>query len=199
MSDQIIISILTGGKSSRMEFQNKSFLKIYNKTFIELLLDQLKILEYEIVINVNDDEEKYSKFGFQLVADKIKGRKGPLAGLHSVMSLYKKTKKDIWFAMLPTDAPLINLNLFKEFEKIQNKNKNSYISKIDGIIEPMFSFWSINSFEKLDRILNLNDGYKIMKFAEEVGFEYLNIKKEKKLEFFNINNLDDYNLFKSSY
>ena len=58
-----------------MEFQNKSFLKIHNKTFIELLLDQLKILGYEIVINVNDDEEKYSKFGFKLVADKIKGRK----------------------------------------------------------------------------------------------------------------------------
>lgn len=76
-----------------MEFQNKSFLKIHNKTFIELLLDQLKILGYEIVINVNDDEEKYSKFGFKLVADKIKGRKGPLAGLHSVMSLYEKTKK----------------------------------------------------------------------------------------------------------
>ena len=119
MSDQIIISILTGGKSSRMEFQNKSFLKIHNKTFIELLLDQLKILGYEIVINVNDDEEKYSKFGFQLVADKIKGRKGPLAGLHSVMSLYEKTKKNIWFAMLPTDAPLINLNspdsIFRRF------------------------------------------------------------------------------------
>ena len=47
-----------------MEFQNKSFLKIHNKTFIELLLDQLKILGYKIVINVNDDEEKYSKFGF---------------------------------------------------------------------------------------------------------------------------------------
>ena len=56
MSDQIIISILTGGKSSRMEFQNKSFLKIHNKTLIELLLDQLKILGYKIVINVNDDE-----------------------------------------------------------------------------------------------------------------------------------------------
>ena len=38
-----------------------------------------------------------------------------------------------------------------------------------------------------------------MKFAEEIGFEYLSIKKEKKLEFFNINNLEDYNLFKNSY
>lgn len=198
MSD-LIITVLTGGRSSRMNFQNKSFLKIYDKTIIEILLDQLKKLECKIIINVNDDLDKYSNFGYELVSDEIKGRKGPLAGLHSVMNIYKKSKKNIWFALLPTDAPVINLNLFKEFEKIPQKIKNSYISKIDGKTEPMFSFWSIKSYEKLDRILNLYDGYKIMKFAEEIGYEYINIKKENALEFFNINNIEDYNFFKNSY
>jgi hypothetical protein len=33
------------------------------------------------------------------------------------MNIYKKSKKNTWFALLPTDAPVINLNLFKEFEK----------------------------------------------------------------------------------
>ena len=198
MSD-LIITVLTGGRSSRMNFQNKSFLKIYDKTIIEILLDQLKKLECKIIINVNDDLDKYSNFGYELVSDEIKGRKGPLAGLHSVMNIYKKSKKNIWFALLPTDAPVINLNLFKEFEKIPQKIKNSYISKIDGKTEPMFSFWSIKSYEKLDRILNLYDGYKIMKFAEEIGYEYINIEKENELEFFNINKLEDYNFFKNSY
>ena len=195
----LVITVLTGGRSSRMNYQNKSFLKIYDKTIIEVLLDQLKKLKCKIIINVNDDLDKYSKLGYELIPDEIKGRKGPLAGLHSVMSKYKKSKKNIWFAMLPTDAPVINLNLFKEFEKIPQKIKNSYISKIDGKTEPMFSFWSIKSYEKLDRILNLYDGYKIMKFAEEIGHEYINIKKENALEFFNINNIDDYNFFKNSY
>jgi len=195
----LIITVLTGGRSSRMNFQNKSFLKIYDKTIIEILLDQLKKLECKIIINANDDLDKYSNFGYELVSDEIKGRKGPLAGLHSVMNIYKKSKKNIWFALLPTDAPVINLNLFKEFEKIPKKVKNSYISKIDGKIEPMFSFWSIKSYEKLDRILKLNDGYKIMKFAEEIGYEYINIEKENALEFFNINNVEDYNFFKNSY
>ena len=195
----LVITVLTGGRSSRMNYQNKSFLKIYDKTIIEVLLDQLKKIKCKIIINVNDDLDKYSKLGYELVPDEIKGRKGPLAGLHSVMSKYKKSKKNIWFAMLPTDAPVINLNLFKEFEKIPQKIKNSYISKIDGKTEPMFSFWSIKSYEKLDRILNLYDGYKIMKFAEEIGYEYINIEKENALEFFNINNIDDYNFFKNSY
>ena len=195
----LVITVLTGGRSSRMNYQNKSFLKIYDKTIIEVLLDQLNKLKCKIIINVNDDLDKYSKLGYELVPDEIKGRKGPLAGLHSVMSKYKKSKKNIWFAMLPTDAPVINLNLFKEFEKIPQKIKNSYISKIDGKTEPMFSFWSIKSYEKLDRILNLYDGYKIMKFAEEIGYEYINIEKENELEFFNINNLEDYNFFKNSY
>src|SRR6056300_1015701 len=195
----LVITVLTGGRSSRMNYQNKSFLKIYDKTIIEVLLDQLEKIKGKIIINVNDDLDKYSKLGYELVPDEIKGRKGPLAGLHSVMSKYKKSKKNIWFAMLPTDAPVINLNLFKEFEKIPQKIKNSYISKIDGKTEPMFSFWSIKSYEKLDRILNLYDGYKIMKFAEEIGYEYINIKKENALEFFNINNIEDYNFFKNSY
>ncbi len=195
----LVITVLTGGRSSRMNYQNKSFLKIYDKTIIEVLLDQLKKIKCKIIINVNDDLDKYSKLGYELVPDEIKGRKGPLAGLHSVMSKYKKSKKNIWFAMLPTDAPVINLNLFKEFEKIPQKIKNSYISKIDGKTEPMFSFWSIKSYEKLDRILNLYDGYKIMKFAEEIGYEYINIEKENALEFFNINNAEDYNFFKNSY
>lgn len=195
----LVITVLTGGRSSRMNYQNKSFLKIYDKTIIEVLLDQLKKIKCKIIINVNDDLDKYSKLGYELVPDEIKGRKGPLAGLHSVMSKYKKSKKNIWFAMLPTDAPVINLNLFKEFEKIPQKIKNSYISKIDGKTEPMFSFWSIKSYEKLDRILNLYDGYKIMKFAEEIGYEYINIEKENALEFFNINNIEDYNFFKNSY
>ena len=195
----LVITVLTGGRSSRMNYQNKSFLKIYDKTIIEVLLDQLKKIKCKIIINVNDDLDKYSKLGYELVPDEIKGRKGPLAGLHSVMNIYKKSKKNIWFALLPTDAPVINLNLFKEFEKIPQKIKNSYISKIDGKTEPMFSFWSIKSYEKLDRILNLYDGYKIMKFAEEIGYEYINIKKENALEFFNINNIEDYNFFKNSY
>ena len=185
---------MTGGKSSRMNFQNKSFLKLDNKFFIENIIANLEQKVSKIIINANNDIEKYQYLNLEIVKDKISGYKGPLAGLHSAMYNYQNTKEDLWFAILPTDAPIINgdyIDLFKVQDKIKEM---AFISKINGSVEPMFSFWSIKSFSYLDQILNNNDGYKIMKFAEEIGFNYLNVSKKSEAEFFNVNNQEDYKI-----
>ena len=194
MNKKLISVILTGGKSSRMNFQNKSFLKLGNKFFIENIIANLKQKVSKIIINANNDIDKYQYLNLEIVRDKISGYKGPLAGLHSAMYNYQNTKEDLWFAILPTDAPIINSNYIDLF-KVQDKIKEmAFISKINGSVEPMFSFWSIKSFSYLDQILNNNDGYKIMKFAEEIGFNYLNISKKSEAEFFNVNNQEDYEI-----
>ena len=194
MNKKLISVILTGGKSSRMNFQNKSFLKLGNKFFIENIIANLEQKVSKIIINANNDIDKYQYLNLEIVRDKISGYKGPLAGLHSAMYNYQNTKEDLWFAILPTDAPIINSNYINLF-KVQDKIKEmAFISKINGSLEPMFSFWSIKSFSYLDQILNNNDGYKIMKFAEEIGFKYLNVSKKSEAEFFNVNNQEDYEI-----
>ena len=194
MNKNLISVILTGGKSSRMNFQNKSFLKLDNKFFIENIIANLEQKVLKIIINANNDIDKYQYLNLEIVRDKISGYKGPLAGLHSAMYNYQNTKEDLWFAILPTDAPIINSDYIDLF-KVQDKIKEmAFISKINGSVEPMFSFWSIKSFSYLDQILNNNDGYKIMKFAEEIGFKYLNVSKKSDAEFFNVNNQEDYEI-----
>lgn len=194
MNKKLISVILTGGKSSRMNFQNKSFLKLDNKFFIENIIANLEQKVSKIIINANNDIDKYQYLNLEIVRDKISGYKGPLAGLHSAMYNYQNTKEDLWFAILPTDAPIINSDYIDLF-KVQDKIKEmAFISKINGSVEPMFSFWSIKSFSYLDQILNNNDGYKIMKFAEEIGFKYLNVSKKSEAEFFNVNNQEDYEI-----
>ena len=47
---KLISVILTGGKSSRMGHENKSFLKFNNKNFIEILTNSLKEKSDEIII-----------------------------------------------------------------------------------------------------------------------------------------------------
>jgi molybdopterin-guanine dinucleotide biosynthesis protein A len=194
VNKNLISVILTGGKSSRMNFQNKSFLKLDNKFFIENIIANLEQKVSKIIINANNDIDKYQYLNLEIVRDKISGYKGPLAGLHSAMYNYQNTKEDLWFAILPTDAPIINSDYIDLF-KVQDKIKEmAFISKINGSVEPMFSFWSIKSFSYLDQILNNNDGYKIMKFAEEIGFKYLNVSKKSDAEFFNVNNQEDYEI-----
>ena len=189
---KLISVILTGGKSSRMGYENKSFLKIKDKSFIEILTESLKYKSHEIIINANRDINKYRVFGYKVVNDKINGHKGPLAGLHSALDLYKNSKEYIWFALFPTDAPIINTGIIDNFFSITEKKKKVYICKIDNIIEPMFSFWSSKIFLELNEVLLKNNGYKIMKFAEEVGYEFINFQKNKKIEFFNVNDKNDY-------
>ena len=83
-------------------------------------------------------------------------------------------------------------NLNQYYQSKKKENCQAYISKIDNVIEPMFSFWSIKSLAYLETILQENDGYKIMNFAQEIGFEYLDFKRKSKADFFNVNRPEDY-------
>ena len=192
MNNKLISVILTGGKSSRMNYLNKSFLKINDQFFIEKIISSLKDKTETICINANNDIEIYKDFKLTIIQDVLKGYKGPLAGLHSAMNYYKDTSNEIWFAIFPTDAPIIDTNLIDLFQSQKKENCQAYIPKINDVIEPMFSFWSIKSFDYLESILQKNDGYKIMKFAQEIGFEYLNFEKRSKADFFNVNSPEDY-------
>ena len=89
MTKRIVGAILTGGKSSRMNFINKSFLNVNNKDFIEIIINTLSKRLEKIYINANQDIEKYQKFNRPIVSDLIKGFKGPLAGLHSIMKQFE--------------------------------------------------------------------------------------------------------------
>jgi len=189
---KLISVILTGGKSSRMGYENKSFLKIKDKSFIEILIESLKEKSDEIIINANRDISNYEDFGYKVVSDKFDGYRGPLAGLHSAIDLYKNSKEDLWFALFPTDAPIINTGIIDNFISITEKKNKVYICKINNIIEPMFSFWSSKIYVNLNEVLLKNNGYKIMKFAEENGFHFINFQKKKKIEFFNVNDKNDY-------
>ena len=192
MNNKLICVILTGGKSSRMNFLNKSFLKINDQFFIEKIISSLKDKTETVCINANKDFEIYKDFKLTIIQDVLKGYKGPLAGLHSAMNHYKELSKESWFAIFPTDAPIIDTKLIDLFQSQKKENCQAYISKINNVIEPMFSFWSIKSFDYLDSILKKNDGYKIMKFAQEIGFEYLDFKKKSQADFFNVNSPKDY-------
>jgi molybdenum cofactor guanylyltransferase len=192
MSKKIVGAILTGGQSSRMNYFNKSFLNINNKDFIEIIINTLSKRLEKIYINANQDLEKYQKFNRPIVSDLIKGFKGPLAGLHSIMKQFENDKSDIWFALVPTDAPFIPIEYIDNFIENPHVNNSVCISRINNKIEPMFSFWSIKTLENIEKELIKSDGVKIMKIAEDLKYDIIDFKTVNEIEFMNINTNEDY-------
>jgi molybdopterin-guanine dinucleotide biosynthesis protein A len=192
MTKRIVGAILTGGKSSRMNFINKSFLNVNNKDFIEIIINTLSKRLEKIYINANQDIEKYQKFNRPIVSDLIKGFKGPLAGLHSIMKQFEDDKSDIWFALVPTDAPFIPIEYIDNFIKHPHANNSVFISRINNKIEPMFSFWSIKALKVIEKELIKSDGVKIMKIAEDLNYDIIDFNTVNEMEFMNINTNEDY-------
>ncbi|MDA1284611.1 MAG: molybdenum cofactor guanylyltransferase [Proteobacteria bacterium] len=192
MNKNIIGVILSGGKSSRMNFINKSFLKFNNKTFIQIIINTLNQRLDTIYINANQDLEKYKEFNRPVITDYIKGFKGPLAGLHSIMKIFENNKENLWFVLVPTDAPFIPVKYLDNFIKKLPTSNTVMISKINNRIEPMFSFWSIKSLGAIEKALLESDGVKILKIAEELNYDIIEFNTNNKLEFMNINTNEDY-------
>ena len=57
----------------------------------------------ELLINANRNAERYTKFGYRVVADRIPDFAGPLAGLHAALSAATHP----WVATAPCDSPFL--------------------------------------------------------------------------------------------
>ena len=197
--NKIILTLLAGGKSSRMNFVNKSFIELNGIPLIEHLLQNVKKNDFlDFYIIANKDQKKYLKYSENVISDYFKDFRGPLSGLYSAMRHFLAKKNgECWFALMPTDTPFINKDYFQLIGKISKvTDKDCYIGEIDNKLEPLFSLWSSRIFEDLEYFLTLQDNFKILNFANQLGFEKFSIKKSSQYEFQNINSKDDLELIK---
>ena len=79
---EICALVLAGGKSSRMNGNNKAFLKYKSSTFIESIISELKDFN-KIYISV-DNKEKYKNLNYELIEDEFE-EIGPIGGIYSVL------------------------------------------------------------------------------------------------------------------
>ena len=97
--------ILAGGKSSRMG-EDKAFLELKGKPFIEYSIEAVKPLVSEIMIVSNNPD--YDRFNLNRVDDIIQNS-GPLAGIYSGL-VNSKTDYNL---VLSCDIPLITTEVLK--------------------------------------------------------------------------------------
>ena len=191
-NNNIGVVILTGGLSSRMGGGIKSLEKFNNKTIFDRILERISPQTKHIIINSNEKNNKFNKYKLPVIADKLKGNLGPLAGIHTSLHWIKYNIPQIeWLVSIPSDTPffpkdLVNKLLFKALEN----NKRIVLAKSNNKIHPVIGLWKSDLLEDLEE--NLKKGIrKIMVWVQRHPFDTINFDQKFFDPFFNINSRED--------
>lgn len=191
--------ILSGGKSSRMG-QNKSLMKVGDKTIIEIVVDLMNSLFGEVLLITNDPED-YSFLQLPMYPD-IFTRMGPLAGIHAGLS-HSSTQKNF---IISCDMPLMTAEMV-DYLIHYSTQKPITITKAEGFIQQLCGVYSKSCLPAAEHILKAREdgdqrnpdqkkrGCKVLGLVHEVGAEIIDAESLPFYHsdlFFNMNKRDDF-------
>ena len=189
--------ILSGGKSSRMG-ENKSLLKIGNKTIIERIVELMKDIFSENIIITNTPDE-YKFLQLPLYEDIYKW-KGPLAGIHSGLT-YSKTERNF---VISCDTPLMIKEMIQYIVNFQTR-KPIVFCRAAGYHQPLVGVYKKQIIIEIEKFLSDNDettDKSFHHFLKKVNAEIIDPQDllfYKDELFFNVNSPDDYTMILSKY
>lgn len=185
----ISCAILAGGKSKRLDGENKALIKIGEKSNLDKILSFSGKYFREVMIIANDRKKFESYSEVQVFPDEIEGV-GPLGGIHS--ALKNSRFANVFF--LSCDMPFLSEEIISnEIEAYFDKKCDMIIPRTGEFIEPLHSIFSIRLLSKLEDHLKVTNNYAIRKFFDKVEVYYWDIadSDENRKAFFNINTHSD--------
>lgn len=179
--------ILSGGKNSRMNFNDKAFIEVQDIPVIQNTVKIFKEIFDEIIIVTNSsrDYKKLSKDCI-IVNDMIKGI-GPLGGIHSALSHTSKEK--IFIAAC--DMPFLNRDLIKRLVEISfDGDYDCIVPGGSRGIEPLHAVYSKKILGNIGKLTKEND-FSLKRLLNICKCKYVEVSGEEEKSFFNINTPND--------
>ena len=105
--DDITGLVLAGGQGRRMGTVDKGLVELDGRALALHVIERLAPQVGRVIVNANQNLERYAAFGHPVVADAIAGFAGPLAGLHAGMSAAITP----FIATSPCDSPFLPADL----------------------------------------------------------------------------------------
>jgi molybdopterin-guanine dinucleotide biosynthesis protein A len=176
--------VLAGGQGRRMGGVDKGLQELRGKPMVQWVLERLAPQVDDIVINANQNLERYRAFGYRVVADEIGGFAGPLAGLHAGL----KAAPHPLVVTVPCDSPFLPADLVFRLKNALGKNDLA-VAKTGAQPHPVFALVRRECRESLEAFLaqggrKIDAWYAALKVVE-VGFD------DEAEAFRNINTLEE--------
>jgi len=177
-----------------MDNVNKAFVLIDNHTVISRIIKKISNNNLPIAINANENLDKFSKFGLEIIKDKFTSHLGPLSGIYSALNWANHLKYK-WVFTFPCDVPFFpNDIFFKANNLLNDKTKNFDLISVTSNLKThhVISLWHIKLIEDLQ--IKISGGMrKVDQFTSNLKIEYINYNFDKNEidPFFNINSEND--------
>ena len=142
--------ILAGGKGSRMGGVDKGLQAFRGKRLVDHVHERFAPQVGGIIINANQNHEEYKSFGVRVVSDAIGGFAGPLAGLHTGLSVSKRP----FLASVPCDSPFLPTDLVERLcARLDETGSELAVAKTGEQPHPVFSLMRRGVFDHLGDFL----------------------------------------------
>jgi molybdenum cofactor guanylyltransferase len=126
--------VLAGGLGRRMGGVDKGLQPLHGRPMIAHVLERLAPQVDEIVINANQNLERYGAFGHRVVKDEISGFAGPLAGLHAGLAAISHPLA----VTVPCDSPFLPSDLVARLARALGSNDLA-VAKTGDQPHPVFA------------------------------------------------------------
>ena len=132
---QITGVVLAGGLGRRMGGTDKGLQELRGQPMVHWVIERLAPQVDELLINANQNGERYAAFGHRVVPDQIPDFAGPLAGLHAALS----TATHPLVATAPCDSPFLPADLISRlFSALTAANADLAVAKTFDQAHPVF-------------------------------------------------------------
>lgn len=140
--------VLAGGLGRRMGGVDKGLQPLRGRPMIEHVLERLAPQVDDIVINANQNLERYAAYGRRVVRDDVGGFAGPLAGLHAGL----KAAAHELVVTVPCDSPFLPADLVSRLQEALGKNDLA-VAKTGSQPHPVFALVRRHCLESLEAFL----------------------------------------------
>lgn len=188
--------VLAGGRSSRMNGQNKCFAELEGKPLIRHVIDNASRQVDRLLINIaydSRDHDAFCRLNLPLTPDRLSGHRGPLVGLWSAMShmvqYYPETN---WLSIFPCDVPFFPVNLVQAlYRKVTGEKRAVAVVRYEAELQPAFSIWHKHLLNHLTDAAEKKRIGGFKSFLDTVPHAILDWPRSNRPIFVNINTTND--------
>jgi molybdopterin-guanine dinucleotide biosynthesis protein A len=180
--NNITAVILSGGRSSRMQGEDKGLILLNDKPLISYVADVVNSKVVRLLISANRNIDAYQKYG-EVISDELSDFQGPLAGIVKAMSVVSTP----YLLVLPCDSPLVNEIVIDRLIQCMTDKDMDICVAGDGVrIHPTFALIKTSLKDNLLDFLDSGER-KLGLWIEQNDFQKVDFSDQPKV-FINLNN-----------